>query len=60
MGTKRDDFTAETIRSAAGRVGYRCSFPGCPRSTIGASMENNKKTANIGVAAQLIKQINQL
>jgi len=53
MGTGRDDFTKDTIRKAAGRVGYRCSFPGCPNATIGASMESSNKTAVTGVAAHI-------
>jgi len=53
MGTNRDDFTIDTIRRAAGRVGYRCSFPGCPNMTIGASMESADKTAVTGVAAHI-------
>ena len=53
MGTGRDDFSKDTIRKAAGRVGYRCSFPGCPNATIGASMENTQKTSITGVAAHI-------
>lgn len=53
MGTGRDDFTKDTIRRAAGRVGYRCSFPGCTNATIGASMESSEKTAVTGVAAHI-------
>lgn len=53
MGTGRDDFTEATKRKAAGRVGYRCSFPDCPNATIGASMESSDKTAVTGVAAHI-------
>lgn len=53
MGTGRDDFSKDTIRKAAGRVGYRCSFPGCPNATIGASMESPTKTSITGVAAHI-------
>lgn len=53
MGTGRDDFTKDTIRTAAGRAGYRCSFPGCPNVTIGASMETPSKTSVTGVAAHI-------
>ena len=53
MGTGRDDFTKDTIRKAAGRVGYRCSFPNCPNATIGASMESPNKTSVTGVAAHI-------
>lgn len=53
MGTGRDDFTRDTIRKAAGRVGYRCSYPGCKSATIGASMESPDKTSVTGVAAHI-------
>ena len=53
MGSGRDDFTLDTIRRAAGRVGYRCSFPGCPNATVGASMENARKVSMTGVAAHI-------
>lgn len=53
MGTGRDDFSKDTIRRAAGRVGYRCSFPGCPNSTIGASLEDSSKVSTTGVAAHI-------
>ena len=53
MGSNRDNFTPDTIRRAAGRVGYRCSFPNCPNTTIGASMENTRKTSITGVAAHI-------
>lgn len=53
MGTGRDDFTKDTIRKAAGRVGYRCSFPNCSNATIGASMEKPDKTSVTGVAAHI-------
>lgn len=53
MGTGRDDFSKETIRKAASRVGYRCSFPGCPNATIGASMEGPSKISTTGVAAHI-------
>lgn len=53
MSTGRDDFTQGTIRKVAGRVGYRCSFPGCNIITIGASMENTSKVSVTGVAAHI-------
>ena len=53
MGSNRDNFTPDTIRRAAGRVGYRCSFPNCPNTTIGASMENTRKMSITGVAAHI-------
>lgn len=53
MGTKRDDFSSDTIRRAAERVGYRCSYPGCRNATVGASMESARNVSNIGVAAHI-------
>lgn len=49
----RDNFSVDTIRKAAGRVGYRCSFPRCPNLTVGASMENNSKVSITGVACHI-------
>ena len=53
MATNRDDFTETTKRNAALRVGYRCSFKGCNRPTVGASLENINKASSIGVAAHI-------
>ena len=53
MGTGRDDFSTDTIRRAAERVGYRCSYPDCRNATVGASMESARKVSNIGVAAHI-------
>ena len=53
MGTRRDDFSIDTIRRAAERVGYRCSYPDCRNATVGASMESARKVSNIGVAAHI-------
>ena len=53
MRSSRDDFSQATLRAAAGRVGYRCSFPGCKHVTIGPSMESNTKTSIIGVGAHI-------
>lgn len=50
---KRDDFTLDTIRRAASRVGYRCSFPGCTCATIGPSMESSRKVSTLGVGAHI-------
>lgn len=49
----RDDFSEDTKRRAASRVGYRCSFPGCNRPTVGASFERNDKVSSIGEAAHI-------
>lgn len=50
---KRDDFTLDTKRRAASRVGYKCSFPGCTCATIGPSMESSSKVATLGVGAHI-------
>lgn len=53
MSNGRDDFSENTKRIAADRVGYRCSFPGCPNATIGASMDSPTKISKTGVAAHI-------
>ena len=53
MSKNRDDFTKTTINRAAARVGYRCSYPGCPTATIGASMESNDSVSTLGVGAHI-------
>lgn len=50
---KRDNFTLDTIRRAASRVGYKCSFPGCTCATIGPSMESSSKVSTLGVGAHI-------
>ncbi len=49
----RDDFSENTKRRVACRVGYRCSFPGCNRPTVGPSFERNDKISSIGEAAHI-------
>ena len=53
MGTKRDDFSQDTIRRAAMRVGYRCSCPECRVPTVGPSEENDLKYSSIGEASHI-------
>lgn len=53
MSTGRDNFSEKVKRDVAGRAGYRCSFPGCKNTTIGASMENTSKVSITGVAAHI-------
>lgn len=53
MSKNRDDFTKTTINRAAARVGYRCSYPGCPNATVGASMESNDSISTLGVGAHI-------
>jgi len=49
----RDDFSAATKRLLAQRVGYRCSYPGCPTpQTIGAA-KGHGGVINLGIAAHI-------
>lgn len=48
----RDDFTIATKDILAKRVGYRCSNPGCRKSTSGPQ-EEPSGTINLGVAAHI-------
>lgn len=49
----RDDFTQETIRTIASRVGYRCSHPECEAQTVGPCTDLTKHF-NVGVAAHIV------
>jgi len=49
----RDDFSEETKKQLAKRVGYYCSFPGCGSLTIGPSSESKSSTSSIGTAAHI-------
>ncbi len=51
--TCRDDFPSKIRRALALRAGYRCSFPGCSRITVGPSAESPEAVASIGVAAHI-------
>lgn len=48
----RDDFTQNTKRILARRVGYKCSFPACGKPTDGPHT-NQDKYLSIGVAAHI-------
>lgn len=48
----RDDFKQSTINLLANRVGWKCSNPGCRRTTRGAGTESTD-VINIGVAAHI-------
>lgn len=48
----RDDFAKDVIDELARRVSYRCSAPGCGRSTIGPRVDP-AKSVNVGVAAHI-------
>jgi hypothetical protein len=49
----RDDFSLTTKRALAGRVGYACSNPDCRRLTGGATLGDDAKFVNVGVAAHI-------
>ena len=48
----RDDFKQATINLLANRVGWKCSNPGCRRTTRGAGTAS-MDVVNIGVAAHI-------
>ena len=48
----RDEFTSRTISDVARAVSYRCSNPGCQRSTVGANAAQDG-IINLGVAAHI-------
>jgi hypothetical protein len=49
----RDNFRARVRQALALRAGYRCSFEGCDRPTIGPSDESSMAVAGTGVAAHI-------
>ena len=51
--SNRDDFSDKTKRAVAARASWRCSFTGCPKSTVGPSEESPDAITNIGVAAHI-------
>jgi hypothetical protein len=52
MAKRKNDFSLETKRAVAGRVGYRCSIPNCGRVTIGPDSAPSK-VANTGRACHI-------
>lgn len=48
-----NDFREPIRRALALRAGYRCSFGGCRRATVGPSEESSIAVTNIGVAAHI-------
>ena len=52
MSKKRDNFSEKTIQAIAGRVGYRCSYPGCNEETTGPHTSPEKRTL-LGEAAHI-------
>ncbi|WP_417688562.1 hypothetical protein [Pseudidiomarina sp.] len=51
--SNRDDFTAATKRILAERSGFRCSYLGCPKATVGPSEESDTSVAKTGVACHI-------
>lgn len=49
----REEFSQKTKDTLAKRVGYKCSFPGCNRNTIGKSNKSNNSVINLGEAAHI-------
>lgn len=49
----RDDFTQAVKDSLAKRAGYRCSFTGCRRATVGPSNEGEQSSSNVGMACHI-------
>jgi hypothetical protein len=49
----RDEFSDKTKKAVAARAGWRCSFTGCPKLTVGPSEESPDAITNIGVAAHI-------
>jgi hypothetical protein len=50
--TSRSEFSEKTRKIIAGRAGYRCSFPGCGRVTIGPGVKSDQ-IESTGVAAHI-------
>jgi hypothetical protein len=49
----RDEFPKAVQEALAKRVGFRCSFPGCNRPTIGPSDEGETASSNTGMACHI-------
>ena len=48
----RAEFSVRTARIVSERSGYRCSYPGCTRTTIGPG-SSAREVSNTGVAAHI-------
>ncbi|MFA5016133.1 MAG: hypothetical protein WC504_01180 [Methylobacter sp.] len=53
MNGNRDDFIPRTKQTMAERVGWKCSFPGCGRNTVGPNSDDPTKRINNGIAAHI-------
>lgn len=51
--SNRDELCDKTKKAVALRAGYRCSFAGCGKSTIGPSDESSEAVTMIGKAAHI-------
>lgn len=51
--SNRDDFSKKIRNAVAARAGWRCSFRGCKKPTVGPSEESSVAITNIGVAAHI-------
>lgn len=49
----RDDFSSKIKRILAGRVAWKCSFPGCTNATIGPGNETKEDVVILGEAAHI-------
>lgn len=53
MANTRDNFSKQAVRALAGRVGFRCSFPGCGLMTIGPKIRSDGETVLVGEACHI-------
>ncbi|WP_412558020.1 hypothetical protein [Thalassospira sp. MIT1370] len=58
--SKENQFSAPTKRTLSERAGFRCSFPGCDRVTIGPNEESDEKSSATGMACHIYSAGNSL
>jgi hypothetical protein len=51
--SNRDEFSLKTKTAVAARAGYRCSFTGCGKTTVGPSEESSEAVTMIGKASHI-------
>lgn len=51
--SNRDEFPEKIKKAVAARAGWRCSFAGCQKLTVGPSEESSTAITDIGVAAHI-------
>jgi hypothetical protein len=49
----RDEFPENVKKAVAARAGWHCSFRGCPKSTIGPSVESPEAVMMVGKACHI-------